>query len=258
MPPTTISSIFISSRPWTGWTSPRPLKADPKKTAQLADSLSSWPRNSYQEMKAVQDKLKAIVASGQFGIFANGYWGHPAMKLPPEVNLLAVAHYLQALEYQRKANMIVSILGAKTPHVANLVPGGVSTAINLDSPSALNMERLYYIKTLIDEVGDFVKNVYLVDVCAVGAMYADWTKYGAGVTNYLAVPDMPMDTKGTVFSLPGGYIANADLKTFKPITSYTRRLLPGGRQGVHQALLVQRRLDQASLGRNHRSQVHRL
>ena len=82
------------------------------------------------------------------------------------------------------------------------------------------MERLYYIKTLIDEVGSFVKNVYLPDVCAVGAMYADWTKYGAGVTNYLSVPDMPMDTKGTVFNLPGGYIANADLKSFKPITSY--------------------------------------
>jgi len=209
---------ILSALDWVDITSA--LKADPKKAAQLADGLSSWHRNSYQELTEVQDKLKTIVASGQLGIFANGYWGHPAMKLPPEVNLLAVAHYLQALEYQRKANMIVSILGAKTPHVANLVPGGVSTAINLDSPSALNMERLYYIKTLIDEVGDFVKNVYLVDVCAVGAMYADWTKYGAGVTNYLSVPDMPMDTKGTVFSLPGGYIAGADLKGFKPITSY--------------------------------------
>jgi len=196
------------------------LKADPKKTAQLADTLSSWPRNSYQELQAVQDKIKAIVASGQLGIFANGYWGHPAMKLPPEVNLLAVAHYLQALEYQRKINMVVTILGSKTPHVQNLVVGGVSTAINLDSPSALNMERLYFIKTLIDEVGSFVKNVYLVDVCAVGAMYADWTKYGAGVTNYLCVPDMPMDTQGTVFSLPGGYIAGGDLKSFTPITSY--------------------------------------
>jgi hydrogenase large subunit len=209
---------ILSALDWVDITSA--LKADPKKAAQLGDSLSSWPRNSYQELKAVQDKLKALVASGQLGIFANGYWGHPAMKLPPEVNLLATAHYLQALEYQRKANQIVSILGSKTPHVANLVPGGVSTAINLDSPSALNMERLFYVKTLIDEVGDFVKNVYLVDVCAVGAMYADWTKYGAGVTNYLSVPDMPMDTKGTVFNLPGGYIQNADLKTFKPITSY--------------------------------------
>ena len=208
----------LSALDWVDITSA--LKADPKKAADLGDSLSSWPNNSYQEMKAVQDKLKAIVASGQLGIFANGYWGHPAMKLPPEVNLMAVSHYLQALDYQRKANMIVSILGSKTPHVQNLVPGGVSTAINLDSPSALNMERLYYIKTLIDEVGGFVKNVYLPDVCAVGAMYADWTKYGAGVTNYLCVPDMPMDTKGTVFNLPGGYIANADLKSFKPITSY--------------------------------------
>ena len=208
----------LSALDWVDITSA--LKADPKKAAQLGDSLSSWPNNSYQQLKAVQDKLKAIVASGQLGIFANGYWGHPAMKLPPEVNLLAVSHYLQALDYQRKANMIVSILGSKTPHVANLVPGGVSTAINLDSPSALNMERLYYIKTLIDEVDGFVKNVYLPDVCAVGAMYADWTKYGAGVTNYLSVPDMPMDTKGTVFNMPGGYIANADLKSFKPITSY--------------------------------------
>jgi hydrogenase large subunit len=208
----------LSALDWVDITSA--LKADPKKTAQLADSLSSWPLNSAQEFKAVQDKLKSFVASGQLGIFANGYWGHPAMKLPPEVNLMAVAHYLQALDTQRKANMIVSILGSKTPHVQNLVPGGVSTAINLDSPSALNMERLYYIKTLIDELNAFVKNVYLVDVCAVGAMYADWTKYGAGVTNYLSVPDMPMDTKGTVFSLPGGYIANGDLKSFKPITSY--------------------------------------
>ncbi len=222
---------ILSALDWVDITSA--VKADPKKAAQLADSLSSWPRNSYQEMKAVQDKLKGIVASGQLGIFANGYWGHPAMKLPPEVNLLAVAHYLQALEYQRKANMIVSILGAKTPHVANLVPGGVSTAINLDSPSALNMERLFYVKTLIDEVGDFVKNVYLVDVCAVGAMYADWTKYGAGVTNYLSVPDMPMDTKGTVFSLPGGYIQNADLKTFKPITSYNDDYF---REGVKESI----------------------
>lgn len=199
---------------------PSALKADPRKAAAIADSLSSWPLNSYRELKAVQDKLKTLVGSGQLGIFANGYWGHPAMKLPPEVNLLAVSHYLQALEYQRKANMIVSILGSKTPHVQTLIVGGVANPINLDTTSALNMERLYYIKTIIDEIGDFVKQVYVPDVCAVGAYYADWTRHGAGVTNYLSVPDMPMDTKGTVFSLPGGYIENADLKTFKPIKNF--------------------------------------
>jgi hydrogenase large subunit len=199
---------------------PSALKADPKKAAALGQSLSPWPLNSYEQMQAVQKKLKTFVESGQLGIFANGYWGHPAMKLPPEVNLLAVAHYLQALEYQRKANMIVSILGSKTPHVANLVVGGVSSPINLDSSSTLNMERLYYIKTLIDEVGSFVKQVYLPDICAIGAMYADWSGYGAGVTNYLSVPDFPMDTKGTVFNLPGGYIPKGDVSAFKPITSF--------------------------------------
>jgi hydrogenase large subunit len=217
---------ILSALDWVDITSA--LKADPKKAAALGQSLSDWDRNSVQEMQAVQDKLKAIVASGQLGPFANGYWGHPAMKLPPEVNLLAVAHYLQALEYQRKANMIVSILGSKTPHVQNIVVGGVSSPINMDTTSALNMERLFYIKTLIDEVGAFVKKVYLLDVCAVGALYADWTKYGAGVTNYLSVPDMPMDTKGQAFSLPGGYIANGDLKTFKPITDFNSEFFKYG------------------------------
>jgi hydrogenase large subunit len=217
---------ILSALDWVDITSA--VKADPKKAAALGQSLSDWDKNSAQEMQAVQDKLKAIVASGQLGPFANGYWGHPAMKLPPEVNLMAVAHYLQALEYQRKANMIVSILGSKTPHVQNIVVGGVSSPINMDTSSALNMERLFYIKTLIDEVGAFVKNVYLLDVCAVGALYADWTKYGAGVTNYLSVPDMPMDTKGQAFSLPGGYIANADFKTFKPITDFNSEFFKYG------------------------------
>ena len=196
------------------------LKADPKKSSAIAESLSSWKLNSPQVMKQTQDRLKAFVNSGQLGIYANGYWGHPAMKLSPEINLIAATHYLQALEYQRRANMIVSILGSKTPHIQNLAVGGVANAINLDSPSTLNMERLYYVKTLIEEVGDFVKNVFLVDVAAVGAFYADWTKYGAGVTNYLSVPDMPLDTKGTVFELPGGYIAGGDVSTFKPIKGY--------------------------------------
>ena len=139
---------------------------------------------------------------------------------PPEVNLLAVAHYLQALEIQRKANMVVGLLGSKTPNIQNLAVGGVANAINPDNQSALNMERLYYIKTLIDEVGSFVKNAYLVDVAAVGAYYADWTGHGAGVTNYLSVPDLPMDTKGTVFTMQGGYIENGDLSTYKPIKSF--------------------------------------
>ncbi|NTV15258.1 MAG: nickel-dependent hydrogenase large subunit [Desulfobulbaceae bacterium] len=196
------------------------LKADAKETAKLGQSLSSWKGNSYPEIKAVQDKLKGFVASGQLGPFGSGYWGHPAMKLKPEVNLLAATHYLQALEYQRKINQVVAILGSKTPHIQNLAVGGVANPINMDSTSALNMEKLFHVKTLIDEVNDFIKNAMLVDVAAVGAFYADWTAYGAGVTNYLSVPDMPMDSKGTVFELPGGYIPKGDISKFIPIKSY--------------------------------------
>ncbi|MCF6290151.1 MAG: nickel-dependent hydrogenase large subunit [Desulfobacterales bacterium] len=196
------------------------LSADARATAKLGQSLSDWKRNSYQEIKGAQEQLQTLVDSGQLGIYGSGYWGHPAMKLSPEVNLLAATHYLQALEYQRNVNKVVAILGSKTPHIQNMAVGGVANAINLDSPSTLNMERLYKVKTLIDEANDFIKKVLLVDVAAVGAMYADWTAIGAGVTNYLAAPDMPMDTRGTTFSLPGGYIPNGDISRFTEITSF--------------------------------------
>jgi hydrogenase large subunit len=196
------------------------LKADPAKASAIAESLSGWHRNGRSEMAAVKEKVKSFVEKGQLGIFTNGYWGHPAMKLSPEVNLLAVAHYLQALDVQRKANQAVAILGGKTPNIQNLAVGGVANAINLDSPSALNMEKLYQVKDLLDEVVTFVHQVYFPDVCAIGGMYADWTQYGAGVTNYLAVPDLPLDEKGTQFDLPGGTILAGDLGSVKPIASF--------------------------------------
>ncbi|UCE90085.1 MAG: nickel-dependent hydrogenase large subunit, partial [Pseudomonadota bacterium] len=149
------------------------LKADPAKAAQLAQSLSDWPNNGVQEFKNVQARLQSFVDSGQLGVFASGYWGHPAMKLPPEVNLLAVVHYFQALELQREANKIVSVLGSKTPHIQNLAVGGVANAINLESQSTLTLERLFFIKNIIDKLHDFIHKVYMVDVAAVGALYAD-------------------------------------------------------------------------------------
>ena len=196
------------------------LKADPAKASQVAESLSPWPGNGRLELKRVQDKLKAFVANGQLGPFTNGYWGHPAMKLSPEVNLLAVSHYLQALDVQRRANQIVAILGGKTPNIQNLAVGGVANAINLDNQATLNMERLYHIKDILDEVTAFIEQVYFVDVCAIAAMYPDWLGHGKGVVNYLAVPDMPLDTKGTSFDLPGGTIMNADLSTLRPIKQF--------------------------------------
>jgi hydrogenase large subunit len=193
------------------------LKADPAKALTIAESLSDWPGNSKNQFVAVQKKVKALVDSGQLGIFAHGYWGHPAMKLPPEVNLIAVSHYLQALEYQRYANQVVGMLGGKTPHIQNVAVGGVQNAINLGSEGALNLDRLFSMKLLLDKVINFVQNVYVPDVCAVAAFYPDWFSYGAGVTNYLSVPDLPLDTKNTEYDLPGGFIPNGNLAAFKPI-----------------------------------------
>ena len=196
------------------------LKADPKKTAQIAQSISDWPGNSEKEFKAVQDKLKSFVAGGKLGIFASGYWGHPAMKLPPEVNLLAVAHYLKALDYQRKASQAVAILGGKNPHIQNLVVGGVATAINMENLATLNMERLVFLKTLMEETRDFVQKVYYPDMLAIASAYKDWFGYGAGVTNYLAVPEFPEDTKNTRFALNGGIITAGNLAAMRPIKDH--------------------------------------
>ncbi len=208
----------LSALDWVDVT--KALEADPAATARLAESISPWHRNSRQELAVVKGKVKGLVDSGQLGIFSNGYWGHPAMELPPEVNLLAVSHYLQALEYQRKANQIVTLLGGKTPNIQNLAVGGVANAISLDSQTALNMEKLYWIKELVGEVKAFVQQVYLPDVIAVGAMYPEWLGYGAGVTNYMAVPDLPTDVAGTEFDLPGGTILGGDISTLQPITSF--------------------------------------
>ncbi|PUB87579.1 MAG: hydrogenase 2 large subunit [gamma proteobacterium symbiont of Ctena orbiculata] len=196
------------------------LDADPVATAKLAESLSDWPLNGPHEMKAVQERLKTFVGSGQLGPFASGYWGHPAMKLPPEVNLMAVAHYLQALDVQNYANKVVAILGGKSPHIQNVAVGGVSNSIGHDAPSVLNIERLMLIKGFIDKLDHFVKSTYLVDVPAVGAFYLDWAGIGGGVNNYLTVPDCPQDAKGTAFDLPGGYIENGDINSLKPITTF--------------------------------------
>ncbi len=208
----------LSAVDWVDVTSA--LKANPVTTAKLAESLSDWPLNGPHEMKAVQDRLKTFVGSGQLGPFASGFWGHPAMKLPPDVNLLAVAHYMQALDVQNLANKIVAILGGKSPHIQNVAVGGVSNSVSHDAPSVLNIERLMLIKGFIDKLDHFVKSTYLTDVPAVGAFYLDWTKYGAGVTNYLSVPDCPQDSKGTEFDLPGGYIDAGDIATYKPIKTF--------------------------------------
>jgi hydrogenase large subunit len=206
------------------------LQADPEKASALLKGISTWSLNSAEELSKVQQKIKALVASGQLGIFANGYWGHPAMKLPPEINLIAVAHYLQALECQRDANRVVALLGGKTPHIQNLAVGGVANPINLDGLGVLNLERLMYIKTFIDRLADFVEQVYKVDTAVIAAFYPEWLSQGKGAVNYLSAPEFPTDAQNGSFLFPGGYIADGDLSTWREITSHHDEYLIKGIQ----------------------------
>lgn len=205
----------LSAMDWVDITAA--LNADPDKAAEMLKGVSTWGLNSANEFRNVQNKIKSLVESGQLGIFANGYFGHPAMKLPPEVNLIAVAHYLQALECQRDCNRIVALLGGKTPHIQNLAIGGVANPINLDAQSVLNLERLMFVKSCIDRLNDFVTQVYRVDAAIIAAYYPEWLNLGKTSGNYLSVPEYPIDGDNSKFVLTGGYIENFDISTFRPI-----------------------------------------
>ena len=194
------------------------LKADPKGTSEIAKSISRWPKSSPKYFQDVQNRIKAFVATGQLGIFANAYWGHPAYKLPPEVNLLGVAHYLEALEWQRELVKVHAIFGGKNPH-PNYLVGGVPCAINIEEVNAINMDRLAQVGTLLDEAATFVEQVYLPDLLAVASFYKDWGAIGGGLENYLAYGDLP--TRGyndpSGFKFPRGIVLGRNLNEVVPV-----------------------------------------
>jgi [NiFe] hydrogenase large subunit len=185
------------------------LKADPQKTAALADNVSNDPKGGTAYFREVQQRIKTFVDSGQLGPFANAYWGHPAYKLPPEANLMAAAHYIEALRLQAKTVRMHAVFGAKNPHLQSLAVGGV-TCVNDLTPDRI-AEFLYLWK----ETQDFVKNVYVPDILAVAPFYKDWGGIG-GTTNFLAWGDLPESAKEpeSLF-LPRGVIMNRDIKGVK-------------------------------------------
>lgn len=194
------------------------LKADPKKTSEIAQSISRWPKSSPAYFSDLQKKLTAFVNSGQLGIFANGYWGHSAFKLPAEVNLLGVAHYLEALEWQKEIVKVHTIFGGKNPH-PNYLVGGVPCSVNIEETSALNAERLAMVGTLFNQAKEFVEQVYIPDLLAVASFYKDWGAIGGGLSNYMAYGDLPMNGYSNVdkFKFPRGIILNRDLSKVIPI-----------------------------------------
>jgi hydrogenase large subunit len=195
------------------------IKADPGATATLAQSISNWPNSSKTYFSGVQNKLKAFVNSGQLGIFANGYWGHPEYKLPPEANLMAVAHYLEALDWQRDYIRIHAILGGKNPHPQSYLVGGMATAINPDSEATVNADRIGLLQQLAQRGIDFVEQVYLPDVIAVASFYPEWTQIGAAMGNYMAYGDHATDVhdRPESYYYPAGLILNRNIANILPV-----------------------------------------
>ncbi|MFN7115309.1 MAG: nickel-dependent hydrogenase large subunit [Saprospiraceae bacterium] len=188
------------------------LKADPKKTSEIAQSISNYAKSSPGYFSDLQKRLTKFVESGQLGIFANGYWGHPAYKLPPEVNLIGVAHYLEALEWQKEVVKIHAIFGGKNPH-PNFLVGGMACAIGLDEASAINAERLAYVHQLLKDAKEFVEQVYIPDLMAIAPYYLDWASIGGGLGNYLVYGDLPTNgyNDPSSFKFPSGAILNKDV-----------------------------------------------
>ncbi len=193
------------------------LRADPKATSDLAQSISPWPLSSPGYFRDIQNRLKRFVESGQLGPFMNGYWGNPAYKLPPEANLMAVTHYLEALDFQKEIVKIHTVYGGKNPH-PNWLVGGVPCAINVDGTGAVgavNMERLNLVSSIIDRTIEFIDQVYLPDLLAIASFYKDWT-YGGGlssqsVMSYGDIPDRANDNSAANQLLPRGAIIKGNL-----------------------------------------------
>ena len=199
------------------------LKADPKATSALAQSISAYARSSPGYFADAQNRVKKLVESGQLGIFANAYWGNPLYKLPPEANLMAVAHYLDALAWQRQVAQLHTIFGGKNPH-PNFLVGGAPSAISVHSgegtgSTAVNAVGLQQVAQIIEQMRNFVDEVYLPDTLAIASFYKDWFKTGEGVGNFMTYGDFPESGSQDAKTLlvPRGAILGRDLSHIEEV-----------------------------------------
>lgn len=195
------------------------LKADPKAAALLAQQLSPWPKNTEGYFRDTQNRLKKFVASGQLGIFANGYWGHPAYKLTPEQNLIATVHYLDALDWQKEIVKVHAVFGGKNPH-PNFLVGGMPCSIDLNEANSINADRLALVEQKLRQGKEFIDQVYIPDLLMIADVYKDeWSKIGGGVRNYLSYGDFPLHGYAGVedFLTPRGIVLDRDLSKVYPV-----------------------------------------
>ncbi|WP_417792946.1 nickel-dependent hydrogenase large subunit [Terasakiella pusilla] len=200
------------------WVNPvNALKADPKATSELQMKVSpSHAKSSPGYFRDVQTRIRKFVESGQLGPFKNGYWTNPAYLLPPEADLMAVTHYLEALDFQKEIMTVRTIFGGKDTH-PNWLVGGVPCAINMDGAGApINMERLNYVRSICERTKKFIKDVYIPDLIAIGGFYKHWL-YGGGISNqsvlsYGDIPDRANDYSPANLMMPRGAIINGKLE----------------------------------------------
>jgi [NiFe] hydrogenase large subunit/hydrogenase large subunit len=195
------------------------LSADPAKTATLAQSISEWPLSSPTYFQGIQDRVRAFVEAGQLGPFDNAYWGHSAYRLPPEANLMAVAHYLEALEWQRDVIRGHAILGGKNPHLQTYLVGGMACPVDPNSQQAINMHSISQLRGMFEKAKKFVEQVYIPDLLAIASFYPEWAGLGSGVGNYMSYGDYP--TGGRLdpedLFLPRGIVFGKDLGSPQPV-----------------------------------------
>ncbi len=185
------------------------LSADPKKTATLSENATNAPWGGATYFKNVQQRLKTFVESGQLGPFSNAYWGHPAYKLPPEANLMAASHYIEALRIQARTARLHAIFGGKNPHPQFLATGGVTSVKDLTA------DRIAEFLYITREAQKFIEGVYIPDLLAVASFYKDWGAIG-GTSNFHAWGDFPEtdEEPGSLF-MPRGVILNRNLGGMK-------------------------------------------
>jgi hydrogenase large subunit len=191
------------------------LSADPAATSVLAKSISDWPTSEPANFQSARDRVQTFVNSGQLGIFGNGYWGHPEYRLPPEGNLLALTHYLEALGWQREVIKLHAILGGKNPHPQTYLVGGMSIPVDPASSAAINAQTISQLRALVAKARDFVSRVYIPDLLLLASFYKGWAGLGSGVSNFLSYGDFPQDTSGapSALWLPSGVVLNGNLQS---------------------------------------------
>jgi len=212
----TVHFYHLHALDWVDITSA--LKADPKAAAKEA---FKWHDQPYMvgegELKAIQERVGNFVKQGRLGLFANAYWGNKHYKLTPEQNLIAVAHYLQALDMQRDMSKMMAIFGGKMPHPQSIVVGGVTCVQDIQNPA-----RIAPFKSLLNKVRSFVKRASLADVLMAGTVYADEALdgTGSGLKSYMSYGDFKLDDTGFYNAsqlFPSGVVLNGDLSKLHPL-----------------------------------------